>query len=861
VIFTVAGGGPDNLPAPAANLSSPNSVAVDGRGNAFIVATGQNQIFRVDGSGQLTRVAGDGTAGFSGDGGLATDASFDRPTAIALDTAGNFFVADNGNLRIRRVDAATGVITTVAGNGTNGFSGDGGDATSAGLANVYGVALDADGSLYIADSGNSRIRRVDAATGIITTVAGNGTYGFSGDGDAATSAALRVAGVTLDAAGNFFIADSGNSRIRRVDAATGIITTVAGNGTSGFSGDGGAATSARLSNPFAVALDAAGNLFIADNGNSRVRRVDAVTGVITTVAGNGDHRFSGDGGLATSAGLIPSAVALDSSGNLLIADYLNHRIRRVDAGTGIITTFAGSGSETFGGDGAAATSASLANPKGVAVDPAGSVFIADTENQRIRRIDSATGIITTVAGNGAFGFSVDGGLAMNVSLADPSGVALDAANNLFIADYFSSRIRRVDAATGIITTVAGNGIAGFGGDGGAATSARLWNPNGVALDASGNLFIVDSSNNRIRRVDAASGIITTVAGTGARGFGGDGGPATNARLNGPLGIAVDAAGSSLIADYLNNRIRRVDAATGLITSVVGNGFPGFSGDGGSATRASIRFPSGVALDAAQNLLIADTFNTRIRRVDAATGIITTAAGNGTYGFSGDGGAATSASLNIPSGVASDAVGNIFVADSGNDRIRQVGDAVITITIDLDIKPDGTPNSINPTDEGVIPVAILGSETFDVSEVDGTTLIFANGEAPPAHDLADPSIFADHLEDVNGDGFADLVSHYHTEDTGIGFGEMMACLRGETLDDVPFNGCDAVRTVPDMDGDQILDPDEEGMGTNAFFRDSDGDGYDDGLEVLTMGTDPLDALDPAPAEVDQQKPSRLRNRRH
>ena len=309
IINTFAGGGPNSPVASSADID-PGSVAVDASGNIFIAATWLDEVFKADPAGNFTLVAGTGVQGFSGDGGPAANASLSVPSGVAVDTHGNLFIADSGNGRIRRVDAVTGVITTVAGSASElpGFSGDGGPATSAVMNGPGSVALDAQGNLFIVDAGNQRVRRVDAATGIITTVAGSGVPnaagqvagGFSGDGGPATSAQLAEPwGVALDAHGNLFIADTGNHRIRRVDAASGIITTVAGNGTQTFSGDGGPATSAGLVEPFSVVVDAQGNLFIGDF--DRVRRVDAATQTITTVAGDGNPGFSGDGGTATSA--------------------------------------------------------------------------------------------------------------------------------------------------------------------------------------------------------------------------------------------------------------------------------------------------------------------------------------------------------------------------------------------------------------------------------------------------------------------------------------------------------------------------------------------------------------------------------
>ncbi len=464
--------------------------------------------------------------------------------------------------------------------------------------------MDSSGNLYFADSDNNRIRKV--AGGIITTVAGGGSCCY-GDGGPATSASLRYPqGVAVDSAGNLYIADTGDGRIRMVTGGT--ITTVAGSGGCCFSGDGGPATSASLYDPEGVAIDSAGNLYIADTINNRVRRVSG--GTIATIAGNGVYRYSGDGGPAVNAALNqPDGVAPDSAGNLFIADYENNRIRKVSGGT--ITTVAGIGAMGFSGDGGPAASALLYIPKGVATDSAGNLYIADTGNLRIRKVTGGT--ITTVAGGGpGFPFSGDGGPATNASLNIPYGVAVDSAGNLYIADTGNNRIRKVTGGT--ITTVAGNGNASFSGDGGPATSASLNVPYGVAVDSAGNLYIADFQNNRIRKV--SGGTITTVAGNGVVGFSGDGEPATSALLNYPEGVAVDSAGDLYIADSGNNRIRKVSGGT--ITTVAGNGAPAFSGDGGLATSASLDDPVGVAFDSAGNLYIADSENNRIREIFAAS---------------------------------------------------------------------------------------------------------------------------------------------------------------------------------------------------------------------------------------------------
>lgn len=352
-------------------------------------------------------------------------------------------------------------------------------------------------------------------------------------------------------------------------AAQGIITTVAGTGAFGFNGDNQPATSAWLAQPPAVAVDSSGNLYMADEINSRIRRVDAVTGIITTVAGTGVAGFNGDNQPATSAMLsFPTGVTMDTSGNVYIADRGNTRIRRVDAVTGIITTVAGTGAFGFNGDNQPAINAQLRFPWGVAAHPSGDLYISDQENQRIRKVDVATGVITTVAGTGVAGFNGDDQLATSALLNFPYGVAVDSAGNLYVSDLGNQRVRRVDAATGIISTVAGTGTSGFNGDNQPATSAQLRSPRGVALDASGNLYIV--ADGRVRRVNAATGILTTVAGTGITGFNGDNQPATSARLNQANGVALDAGGNLYIADSGNHRIRKVsvnDTPTGSNVTV------------------------------------------------------------------------------------------------------------------------------------------------------------------------------------------------------------------------------------------------------------------------------------------------------
>jgi hypothetical protein len=335
------------------------------------------------------------------------------------------------------------------------------------------------------------------AQSIITTIAGNGTQGYSGDGGMATSAELNgPVGIIFDSSGVLYIADANNNRIRKINSL-GIITTIAGTGTSGYSGDNISTTSAELNIPVGLTIDNLDNLFIADENNNRIRKVNS-SGIITTIAGNGTSGYSGDNGFATTAELnTPADIAIDNIGNLYIADGLNNAVRKINT-IGIITTIAGTGTAGYSGDNMLATSTELNGPIGLVSDTFGNFFIADTQNNRIRKINTA-GIITTIAGTGVVGYAGDNGQATSAKLNTPCGMIFDAAGNLYIADTWNNAVRKIDT-TGVITTVVGTGTAGYNGDGIAATSAQLYKPAGLVFDKSGNLYISDYGNNRIRKV-------------------------------------------------------------------------------------------------------------------------------------------------------------------------------------------------------------------------------------------------------------------------------------------------------------------------------------------------------------------------
>jgi uncharacterized protein (TIGR03437 family) len=591
-------------------------------------------------------------------------------------------------------------IQTVAGSSNIG---DGGPAISAQITNIQGIASDAAGNFYLADTDNARVRKV-AANGTITTLAGTGVAGFSGDGGPATSAQLNLPyGVAVDASGAVYVADLGNNRVRKI-APSGNISTFAGNGAMSSAGDGGPATAASLNTPRNLAIDSSGNLYIAEFDGQRIRKVGA-DGTIATIAGTGTAGFGGDNGAPTQAQLsYPAGLAFDSGGALYIADSGNNRVRRILSGliatvagtassplntpvavalgansTLYVTDFnpvvhvlnsggswglyAGTGSNGFSGDGGPAGLAQLAQPHDLTVDTGGNLYIAD--GVRVRKVNS-TGTIKTVAGDGYLNAVGDFGSATNAVLYQPSAVSQDAAGNIYIADTGTQRVRQVSPG-GIITTVAGNGTASSSGDKISSTTATLNFPMGVAVDANGNLIISDTQNQRVREVTA--GIIQTVAGTGVAGLGTADQLASQTQLNNPRNTCMASNGTMFVADTGNHRVLTISKAA-LISVALGTGTPGYNGDGGQAFLAQVNLPSACAVDASGNLYVADSGNNRIRKVTPA-GIVGTAVGTGTPGSAGDEGLANAAMLNGPRGVALDGNGNLFIGDTGNNRIREV----------------------------------------------------------------------------------------------------------------------------------------------------------------------------------------------
>ncbi|MFY9221948.1 MAG: IPT/TIG domain-containing protein [Blastocatellia bacterium] len=719
-ITTIAGGIPfigDGGLARAGLLFSPSGVAVDGQGNIYVSDENNNRIRKINTrSGMITTIAGNGAPDFNGDKGPAIVASLNKPAGLAIDLEGNIYVADRANSRVRKIDAITGNIDTIIGSGKRKIDArtepqEGIDALKATIDPVA-LALTPTGDIFIADAVNNRIRVFINSNKKMITFVGSGEQGFKGDGGLAKTATLNNPTDLVFGRQGLLIADNGNGRVRLVaplDINRAMISTIAGCGSPNprdcRAEDNIPATQAAMK-PIAVDVAASGDLVISDEATMSVRGVILSSNNIITLAGGRTATRDVDSGPALDVRIFPRAVAVVGDSNLVILDndpnkaiIGKNRVRgfqlRIDSRTGarISTTFtlAGGGTADLGDDDLA-TNASLNVALSLALDSQDNIFIADLGNRRVREITSFDGKISTVSGGVVFdGRSLGDGDAANLAtLFAPTSVVIDSIR-LFIADAGTdrlvglgdSRIRLVQPASGLgnIFTFAGGG--NNPADGVLAKDAMLDPVVSIAIDKNANVFLLeldvdrrrdDNSGGRIKRIDGATGVIKVIAGTGEIGFSGDGGQAINARFGRPSAIAVDTNGNLFVADTGNDRIRRIDATTGIITTVVGGGTS--KDEGILATQVSLGKPLGVLVDKDGNIFLSDTASSRVRVVEAKTNRIRTIAGKGRADIGGDEGAATSAGLTLPSGLALDSQGNLYIADIGNSSIRAIKGPII-----------------------------------------------------------------------------------------------------------------------------------------------------------------------------------------
>lgn len=629
-----------------------------------------------------------GNKGYTGDGNYATNALLSGPQRMTWDADGNMYIAEIWGNRIRKVDAQTGIISTYVGTGEKGYEGDGEHYSNALIGRPGDLIFDADGNFYFTDEDFHTVRKIDAETGVITTIAGTEGVGAHWDGEdpgntVATAAYInKPMGLAIDNEGNMYVAEMMGHSIRKLTpngSGEYIISTYAGTGSEGWAGDGGPASEAKLKKPQDLAMNSDKTILYI-GGNNVVRKINLETDVIEAVAGDEYvwDRVSNIGGDALDATIgWTQGIAVNENGDIYLALRQANCIGIIDAETGKLDIWgqtrdvddATIGIPGFNGDGGDVDNAKFDAPWGIDIDPQGNIYVADIYHGRVRRIDKDTKIIETHAG----GYSGDG-LPVSDALFRPNYIASDNEGNIYFTDDLNHTVRRVDSETGIISTIAGNGGRGYSGDNGPATEAELFEPQGLAIDAAGNVYVADKKNHSVRKIEKATGKIKNFAGTGTAPFGDedikDGGAATNALLNEPVGLAFDADGNLYIADSKNHRVRKV-GTDGNISTVAGTGEAGLSGDNGAATEAQLNEPVSVGFDADGFLYIVEAQNHAVRMLMTATGNIMAYAGGGGAGYSGDGGLAMVAQLNLPADIAVDQDGNKYIADTENHCIRKV----------------------------------------------------------------------------------------------------------------------------------------------------------------------------------------------
>ena len=610
----MGGGGNSVGPVATARFSFPTSVATDSAGNVYVADTWNHTIRKITPTGVVTTLAG--TPGVIGSAdGTGAAASFNYPTSVATDSAGNVYVADSGNSTIRKI-TPSGIVSTLAGFPGISSSADG-FGSAARFNSPFGVATDSAGNVYVTDRGNSTIRKI-TPSGLVSTLAGTpGAYG-SADGRGAAASFNDSHGIATDSASNVYVADSGSNTIRKI-TPSGVVSTLAGTPGAYGSADGSGAA-ASFGSQTGVATDSTGNVYVADSGNNTIRKITP-SGVVSTLAGNPGVVGSADGTGAAAKFYLPGGLATDSTGNVYVADVMNSIIRKITP-DGLVTTLTGT-PVVFGSADGTGAAASFNHPEGVATDSAGNVYVADVMNSIIRKITSA-GVVSTLAGTPGASGSTDGSGAV-ASFGNPTGVATDSAGNVYVADFLNGIIRKI-TPSGMVSTLAGT--IGIPPRNGSLLPPNLNNPSGVTTDSAGNIYVADSVNNTIRKI-TQDGMVSTLAGTlGVNGYADGTGAA--AKFNNPTGIATDSAGNVYVADSRNNTIRKI-TPSGVVSTLAGA--PGvFGSTDGSGAVASFNDPHGIATDSASNVYVADSGNNTIRKI-TTVGVVSTVVGvAGVVGF-------------------------------------------------------------------------------------------------------------------------------------------------------------------------------------------------------------------------------------
>lgn len=639
VVTTLAGipRGADGI-GDAAKFSYPQGLVKSG-GYLYVADTGNSKIRKIEiATGVVTTLAGSDSEGDVD--GIGVAASFNSPAGITIH--GNYlYVADTNNNKIRKIEMATGMVATFAGSGTEG--GADGTGTAASFHMPWGITTDGV-HLYVIQTQSPKIRKIAIATGVVTTLAGDGSFG-STDGPGASASFSYPRGITTDGT-HLYVADLYNNKIRKIVIATGVVSTLAGSGSSGSANGVGAAASFHRPEDITVVGN---HLYVADSYNNKIRKIEMATGIVTTFAGS--DSYGGEDGTGVVASFrSPSGITTDGV-HLYVADSGNGKIRKIEVDTSVVTTIAGSNSQ--GNTDGIGASASFSYPQGITTD--GAHFYV-TSNDKIRKIEIATRVVTTLAGSGQYG-SADGTGAA-ASFDGPQGVTTDGTH-LYVADTYNNKIRKIEIATGVVTTLAGNGSDSDADGTGAAASFD--SPRGITTDGT-HLYVADSDNNKIRKIEMETGVVTTLAGNNS--YGDDDGTGAAASFNFPRGITTDGA-YLYVADTWNDKIRKIEISTGVVSTLAGSGSSG-SADG-IGTAAQFYSPAGITTDGA-NLYVADAINHKIRKIEVATGVVTTLAGSDSIG-SADG-VGTVARFREPTGITTDGFA-LYVTDAGNNTIRKI----------------------------------------------------------------------------------------------------------------------------------------------------------------------------------------------